>query len=197
MLFLTSDLHLGHARINELAGRPFDSVDEMNSALISNWNDVVDPTDSVIVLGDFVMGKKDETLPLVELLNGMIYLVPGNHDRVFPTDRQLAKWTPLYTAVGIRLLPAELSFGPLTLSHFPFDGDSHGEDRYSECRPTDRGQLLLHGHVHESWKVRGRQINVGVDVWDFAPVEYDRLLAAYTIENESTDAERTRGSDTD
>jgi calcineurin-like phosphoesterase family protein len=37
-------------------------------------------------------------------------------------------------------------------------------------RPVDNGLPLIHGHVHNSWKVNGRQINVGVDVWDFTPV---------------------------
>ena len=29
---------------------------------------------------------------------------------------------------------------------------------------------LLHGHVHERWRQQGRMVNVGVDVWDLAPV---------------------------
>ena len=38
--FVTSDHHFGHARISELAGRPFSTVDEMDSALIERWNSV-------------------------------------------------------------------------------------------------------------------------------------------------------------
>lgn len=30
--------------------------------------------------------------------------------------------------------------------------------------------MALHGHVHEKWRVLGRQVNVGVDVWDYRPV---------------------------
>ena len=37
-----------------------------------------------------------------------------------------------------------------------------------------------HGHVHGLYKVRDRGVNVGVDVWDFTPVqdhEVARLIA--------------------
>jgi len=43
--WFTADLHLGHRNIIEYCNRPFADVDEMNRALIANWNQVV---------GDFV-----------------------------------------------------------------------------------------------------------------------------------------------
>lgn len=182
MDLFTSDLHLGHMRICELAGRPFSSVDEMNEILIANWNGNVTDDDVVWVLGDFVMGQKSETLPLVEELNGHIRLIPGNHDRVFPSDRQIEKWRPQYEAVGIEIMPAECELLPgILMCHFPFEGDSHADDRYTSNRPTDAGQLLLHGHVHEQWKVRGRQVNVGVDVWDFRPISLDEIFTACNL----------------
>jgi len=47
--------------------------------------------------------------------------------------------------------------------HFSYRGDSHDRDRYVEHQPVDRGDWLLHGHVHESWRQLDRMINVGVD----------------------------------
>jgi calcineurin-like phosphoesterase family protein len=29
---------------------------------------------------------------------------------------------------------------------------------------------VVHGHVHQPWKVRGRGIHVGLDAWDLRPV---------------------------
>jgi calcineurin-like phosphoesterase family protein len=41
-----------------------------------------------------------------------------------------------------------------------------------------KGALNLHGHSHGRMTPLARQIDVGVDCWDFAPVALDRLLAA-------------------
>ena len=56
------------------------------------------------------------------------------------------------------------------------EGDTLDVDRHVAHRPVDRGEPLLHGHVHERWRVRDRMINVGVDVWDYRPVAEDELL---------------------
>ncbi len=51
--FFTADTHFGHASILKHCTRPFTSVDEMDSALIENWNSIVSRKDSVYILGDF------------------------------------------------------------------------------------------------------------------------------------------------
>ena len=50
MIYFTSDLHLNHARIIELANRPFGSVEEMNDTIIGNINDTVGADDTLWVL---------------------------------------------------------------------------------------------------------------------------------------------------
>ena len=51
------------------------------------------------------------------------------------------------------------------------------DTRYMHKRMVDDGESwLLHGHVHGSWKQNERQINVGVDVWDFKPVSHEKIL---------------------
>lgn len=53
-------------------------------------------------------------------------------------------------------------------------------ERLAGQRPADAGLVLLNGHVHERWKVNGRQVNVGVDVWDYRPVSDAQILSALT-----------------
>ena len=48
-----SDMHLDHGNIIAFDNRPFKSVNEMNRALIENWNNVTSSNDTVIIAGDF------------------------------------------------------------------------------------------------------------------------------------------------
>ncbi len=183
--FFSADLHLGHARILELSGRPFPDVATMNAELVDRWNARVGDGDVVYVLGDMVMGPFAETVELVRELRGRKYLVPGNHDRVHPAyqdvrPHKVAQWRAMYEAVGLTILPATvrgwLGGVRVQLCHFPYDGDDLGRDQYDAHRPVDDGRWLLHGHVHERYATEGRQVNVGVDVWGFAPVSGEQVL---------------------
>ena len=184
-IFYTSDLHLGHKRIIELCNRPFADLTEMHNAIISRWNATVSDTDIVMILGDLAMGTIRDSLELVRELNGSKFLVPGNHDRCFSGLPEKQQKSDLYTAVGVFISPEDCTYvSGRRLCHFPYTGDSQDEDRYSAHRPIKGTEkVLLHGHVHNAW-VRdkaNRQINVGVDVWDFTPVPYETIS---TILNE-------------
>jgi calcineurin-like phosphoesterase family protein len=199
----TADLHLGHERIIELCGRPFESVSAMNEAIITRWNERVEPGDTVWVLGDVALGPIEESLALVGRLNGHLLLVAGNHDRCFAgygPAKQRIGWVERYRAAGFQEVVTGVAIagrghpirhalrrefgGPMVervvLSHFPRTGESMPgrTDRYAEFRPPvgkKSDEWLLHGHVHNGWTINGRQINVGVDVWDFAPVPAEEI----------------------
>lgn len=189
-ILFTSDLHLGHDNIIGYCSRPMSSVDEMNSELIRRWNDTVTDDDMVWVLGDFALGTLDATLPLTRELRGHKILLAGNHDRCWRGRGERAEgWTERYLDAGfdeVRQGEQSISIGKqdIRLCHFPYEGDSQDHDRYVGHRPVDRGGWLLHGHVHERWRQRGRMINVGVDANDFRPVGLDeiaRLIAAGAV----------------
>ena len=57
-ILMASDLHLNHWNIVKYCNRPFFHVEEMNQALIDNWNSVVTDKDVVWVIGDFCFEKK-------------------------------------------------------------------------------------------------------------------------------------------
>ena len=50
--WFTSDLHLYHGNIIKYCGRPFRDVGSMNKAIMKRWNLVVEPDDTVYILGD-------------------------------------------------------------------------------------------------------------------------------------------------
>lgn len=193
MLWFTSDFHFGHKNICQYAHRPFPhgeaGVAAMNAALVAAFNARVADADDVWVLGDVALGKLDDSLATVGLLNGRKVLVAGNHDRCWPGHgRRAAGWDERYLAAGFaQVLPGSALAGPpvslvlgehqVLASHFPYagGGDSHGEDRFAQHRLPDGGHWLLCGHVHRAWQQRGRMINVGVDAWGGAPVAESQL----------------------
>jgi calcineurin-like phosphoesterase family protein len=175
-VWFTADLHFGHANIIEYSRRPFRDVVAMDKALVTRWNETVAPDDTVWVLGDVALGQIELSLAHVARLAGRKRLLAGNHDRCWAGHGRRAEgWAEQYLQAGFD----EIHHGEVVLSlegtqvlacHFPYRGDSHDLDRYVAARPVDHGLWLLHGHVHERWRQRGRMLNVGVDAWDYRPV---------------------------
>lgn len=188
-MWFTSDWHFGHKNVLHFGdGRPFGSVEEMNAALIDRYNAMVAPGEQVWVLGDVAMGCIADSLQCCAALNGRKILICGNHDRpvMAKEDEKVAKWIDRYLDEGgftgvwtgndyDLTLPNGVS---VQCSHYPYSGDGRdGPDRFLDRRPVDRGNWLLHGHVHDRWRVNGRQVNVGVDVWNYRPVHSDEIEA--------------------
>src|SRR5512137_2991157 len=78
--FFTSDTHFDHKNIIQYCHRPFDSVDEMNEALVDNWNRTIAPEDLVYHLGDFTLGDIRHFNKWADQLNGHLRILPGSHD---------------------------------------------------------------------------------------------------------------------
>lgn len=179
-VWLTSDQHFGHARILEYSGRPFSSVDEMDEAIVARHNEIVRPDDEVYHLGDLSLDER-VALRVAPRLHGRKFLIAGNHDACHFCHRRGQSRVRKYVEAGFEWVRMTSSLDGFLMCHLPYRGDTvtaarpNGEERYPEWRPNDEGKWLLHGHVHEAWRQRGRMINVGVDVWNYAPVTLDEL----------------------
>ena len=186
-IWFTSDPHYYHANVIKYCDRPYGSVEHMNESLIANWNAVVAPEDTVYCLGDFSFAPRPVEL-FSQRLNGTKYLVPGNHDPIHPYNKHfkravkngtLGDLKQVYRLNGWNLM-SEISetldlpeVGLVNLNHLPYNND---DTRYVNYLPVDDGKWLICGHVHQHWKVKDRMINVGVDVWNYAPVGLDEIV---------------------
>ncbi len=189
-LFFTSDLHFGHTNIIPWRDSRWPDVSEMNEYLVERWNDIVEPGDHTVVVGDIVMGKRDENLPIIHRLNGTKSLVSGNHDhcsrylwgRGEKGDAKHKRWLETYGQYFDDVIEGTLMFGPFDVNHFPYGPVDHtNEPRHIDQRPVDNGRPLLHGHTHSPHAItmsdKGTtMINVGVDAWSWQPVPYEALL---------------------
>ena len=133
-----ADMHFDHADIIPYDNRPFDSVQEMNEALIGNWNRVVtDSQDLTWILGDFCLGDAGRWRELLHRLNGRKALIIGNHDDLASVDsvRDLLEDVAEYREV----LDEDRH---VVLCHYPIIGF---HDHYF-------GWYHLYGHVHSSYE---------------------------------------------
>lgn len=154
-------------------------VDWMNTALVDNWNSVVMPDDEVWVVGDFAMGRFEDSIQIAKRLHGDKYLIPGNHDRCHKMVPKWRKWLAYYEAVGFTVLDSQVmttvADQSVKVCHFPYRFTHRSDDRYSGQRPDDEGDWLIHGHCHGPDRQRGMMIEVGVDPWGGFPVSEDTI----------------------
>lgn len=156
MKYFIADLHLGDARIIDYENRPFADVDEMNDVLIKNWNDTVSPEDEVYLIGD--IGDEKQILQL----NGVKYLVKGNHD---------TKSNAYYRECGF----AEVYDHPVIIDGFWIL--SHEPLYVSENMPYAN----IFGHVHNSPVYRtfsSHHYCVSSERTGYKPIAFDMIAVA-------------------
>lgn len=183
-IFFTSDPHYFHRNVIKYCDRPFlkpgldengneimlPDVEEMNSTMISNWNNKVGPNDTIFLLGDVSFGKPEMTESVLKQLNGNIYLIRGNHDWSLRGLSRYFVWEKDLYTIEVPDETIEGGYRPVVLCHYPLM--TWDRMRY--------GSIQLFGHVHEKWVGNNRQMNVGVDVNNFAPISYKEILERLT-----------------
>ena len=88
-IFYTSDLHISHANVIRFDNRPYESVAEMDEALIKNWNEVVKPNDEVYILGDFAFQNSYMTLLLYRYFSLEVNAMDPNTITATKIDRPI------------------------------------------------------------------------------------------------------------
>ena len=168
MIYFTSDLHLGHKNVIRLCSRPFSSVEEMDAALIENWNRKVRQNDTVYILGDLMFRNEKPPEEYLRQLKGKKHLITGNHDRAWTKKCDLSRFFESVSNLNF------ISDGKrqLTLCHFPMMSWPHMPRSY-----------MVFGHIHgntdaEYWPLiaqNEKMLNAGVDINGFAPVTFEEM----------------------
>lgn len=173
-VYFTSDLHFGHANVIKYSRRPFADVTEMREALITRWNAVVKPGDTVYVLGDMFFCDAVEAMAIMDRLNGQKWLIYGNHDSTVKHSKELqAKFVKCvsYHELSVRTSDPRANRGQwnFVLSHYAHLHWNRGH----------HGAFMLHGHSHGGLKYPydNRIMDVGVDCHGYAPISMDAVIA--------------------
>ena len=170
--WFTSDPHFNHRNIIHLCGRPFDSVEEMNEALVANFNSVVRPGDDLYILGDVAYkGSADELLPR---LNGKLHLIVGNHDKDYSATGFFEDIAQIRD-ISLGIKGRNYRFA---LCHYPL----------AEWNGFYRGAVHLHGHQHNKSDYNLAQkeagllrYDVGVDANGFFPVSAQQIIEFFEL----------------
>lgn len=171
MIYYTSDLHLGHTNIIKMCHRPFANVDEMNAALITNWNVRVTNSDTVYICGDLMFRSATDPELFLRQLRGKKHLVVGNHDGSWMKKIEL----PHYFESVENLKVFSNGKYKITLCHYPM--------------MSFEGKYLIHGHIHNNkndtyWRLlrtMDNALNASVEINGYTPVTFDELVANNTL----------------
>ena len=172
-IFFTSDTHFGHQPEFLWKPRGFSSVEEMDEAIIENWNKVVKPNDIVYHLGDTMLNDNVYGLECFKRLNGQIFLIYGNHD----SD---ARKNLLFTELSGKMLGGWyawlIKYNKLSIymSHYPTLTANYDEKHFNQH------VLSLHGHTHQrtNWLDLKNPFlyHVGLDSHNNTPVHIDEVI---------------------
>lgn len=142
LYYFTSDLHFDHTNIMNHCERPFETVEDMNEALIYYYNKVVAKGDVVVIAGDLTLNTNAKLVEekFLSRLNGNKILLKGNHDYWLKQKRYLyhKKVQGYHLAVG----------------HYPM----------RTWQGQRKGGFNLHGHSHGNLRPFYNQLDIGVDV---------------------------------
>jgi calcineurin-like phosphoesterase family protein len=175
-IWFTSDTHFLHYNIVEYSQRPFSSLDDMHEQIVQAWNSRVKPGDVVYHLGDFAIsyGKKhqDAIDAILFRLYGNKFLIKGNHDRKEVTSNH--HWTAVHDYHELKVDMGGIHKQRIIMCHYPL----------KSWNQMHRGSWMLHGHCHGNLTHdKGRIMDVGVDVHEYAPISLD-MVAAYMSSRE-------------
>ena len=165
-IWFTSDSHFGHTNIagpkisNWSSGyRDFNSVHEMNMALVDGINKYVKEDDILYHLGDWSFGGVHNILQFRNyIVCKNVHLILGNHDQHI-VDKEIkyhdTSFNPIELFSSVQdVLTLDIGKTKLFLSHY-----SH-----RVWLGSHKGVIHLYGHSHGSIPDYGKSMDVGVDV---------------------------------
>jgi len=165
-IHVTSDTHFGHRNIIPYEDRPFKDVDEMDEALIENWNREVKKDDLVMHVGDLFLCGAKKAEEIAKRLNGRKILVKGNHDSFSKAK---------YAKMGFDLRNY-LYLDDYLFSHYPLNA------KMLEVAQSQTDiQANIHGHVHSMTQGldRGVHFCVCTEHTHYTPVPFWEIKDYY------------------
>lgn len=170
MIYVSSDLHFGHNREFIYAARGFQSIEEMNEAIIERFNEVITDDDDLYLLGDCMLGDNDAGLECLRRLHGRLHIVLGNHDTLVREELYRSLPNVVEVALAAKIKYQKIHF---FMTHYPAITSNLEKESIYQCL------INLFGHVHQKsnfYYDMPTNYHVGVDSHDCRPVLIDNII---------------------
>lgn len=148
IIYVIADTHFFHGNIIKLTDRPID----YQNIIRSRWNGKVDEDDLIIIIGDYSLGRRIETIYFSLQLRGQKILILGNHDKF---SRKA------YIDMGFLLVCERIDIAQYILTHVPL-------------AEVPANKINVHGHIHRK-SAGERHYNAGVEANDYSPIELNTI----------------------
>lgn len=173
-VWFTSDLHFCHNKDFLYGPRGFENVEQMNRAIIENWNSVVDNYDEVYILGDLMLNDNERAIHYINQLKGYLHIICGNHD----TDARRAMYESLYNVVEVvDAKVVKVDGYRFFLCHYPVLCANYDDKE----KPLSRKLISLCGHSHTKDKFadwnKGLIYHVELDAHNCFPVGSAQIIS--------------------
>ena len=175
MIYYISDTHFRDQAIFDKCNRPFKSLDEMESIVVTKWNNKVNDEDTVYVLGDICKDDDVLAIKIFNKLKGHKHLIVGNHDHNMIEE---IKKSNVFESIKFIDLIMD-GDQKVCICHYPL----------MDWMEFNRNGILVYGHVHNKTPLNGQAYkeikeyyhdkpayNCGVDVTNYEPVTLAEMI---------------------
>jgi len=168
MIYLTSDLHIGHDKEFIWKARGFNSIEEHDTAILLHCNEIIGPEDELYILGDLAMSGDEKEWNRIynQLVCQNVHYIQGNHDTNYKMD--------LYDGYGFNFHGyadmIKYQKKAFYLSHYPTMVGNKEDKKFL---------WNLSGHTHSKNKFEYGQYhiyNVAVDAHNCYPVSIEDII---------------------
>lgn len=152
-----SDQHFYHTNIIKFSNRPFESVEHMNSSMLTNYFENVLENDVVVFGGDVAFGEVDEVKSLLQYLPGIKVLVLGNHEFGKKNDYRNYDIFDATEMCFVFYKMIDKKMCNVLVTHYPID---------NKYLPPNT--INIHGHIHVHLADM-KNINMAVEHTQYVP----------------------------
>lgn len=172
-IYFSSDLHFCHNQPFLYEPRGFTNVEDMNEAIVDNFNSVITADDDLYLLGDIMLNDNEKGMYYFSQLPGRIHLILGNHC----TEKRQELLSKAWNVVEICGYATILKYHKYRfyLSHYPTICSN-----FDENKPLRMQTICLCGHSHVKDKFidmnKGIIYHVELDAHNCYPVSIDQII---------------------